>query len=689
MNDLGRDKKSFKEKSFFYKVLLRIKSRSGRRRAASLIGGAAVAGVSLWLGSGYVKASWAVWLAMFAITFISQSLFFLLCSEVGSSVFWFLKGALIAAECGGGIYASLQYCILENETGGAKPTVGLWLILWLAVPLAYLFITAVGKAIGNEYEKGKLAGRIAFALGAMFTPQLAEEKERRKGKGRWFAAAPLILFLVLSAALLAVTAFLNRYFNNMDFEAIIFTVRFAGGGVTSEMLTAGIIHAVAAVLISVYLVMQLIKSVRNKKLVVRSPDRGHSYTLTVDLKKRIIWAVTACALLAGTFAAFARQTDFIHYMDMIIHKTTIYEDYYIKPDDTVLTFPEKKRNLIYLYLESMENTYASVKNGGDMDREYMPELVELAKENVNFSNTSGLGGPSLFFSMVSYTMASTVAQTSGITMHNNFNHNISRVNDKGGKFLPNLRRLEDVLHDNGYNQLYIEGTSKNFAGYDQYVGQYEDSVIFDKTSAVDEGLVDKNSDDMWQWGVQDSRLFEIAKEKITQLSQQDKPFFVTMYTMDTHTAEGGHRCRYCDSGIENDYLAAVNCSSRQVKAFVDWVKEQPFYENTTIIMIGDHTGDEKRAKLDIDKDYTRTTFNCIINPAKEPVNEKNRVFTSLDMFPTTLSAIGVEIKGDRLGLGTDLFSGEKTLCEELGKKTYLYSIERRSEFYEKEFMYAQ
>ena len=54
------------------------------------------------------------------------------------------------------------------------------------------------------------------------------------------------------------------------------------------------------------------------------------------------------------------------------------------------------------------------------------------------------------------------------------------------------------------------------------------------------------------------------------------------------------------------------------------------------------------------------------------------------MFPTTLSAIGVEIKGDRLGLGTDLFSKTKTLCEELGTKEYINGLERSSEYYDKE-----
>ena len=37
------------------------------------------------------------------------------------------------------------------------------------------------------------------------------------------------------------------------------------------------------------------------------------------------------------------------------------------------------------------------------------------------------------------------------------------------------------------------------------------------------------------------------------------------------------------------------------------------------------------------------------------------------MFPTLLASIGVKIEGDRLGLGTNLFSGKPTLFEQNGE----------------------
>lgn len=60
---------------------------------------------------------------------------------------------------------------------------------------------------------------------------------------------------------------------------------------------------------------------------------------------------------------------------------------------------------------------------------------------------------------------------------------------------------------------------------------------------------------------------------------------------------------------------------------------------------------------------------------------KNSTFTSLDMFPTILSALGYEWGGARLGLGTDMFSGEPTLAEQLGYETLDSELAKNSKFY--------
>ncbi|MBQ4058655.1 MAG: hypothetical protein IJD40_06970 [Lachnospiraceae bacterium] len=73
--------------------------------------------------------------------------------------------------------------------------------------------------------------------------------------------------------------------------------------------------------------------------------------------------------------------DIVEYYQYVNADTTLYEDYYVDGRDVKLTFPETKRNLIYIFLESMETTYADTSFGGAMRQNYMMELTSLALEN--------------------------------------------------------------------------------------------------------------------------------------------------------------------------------------------------------------------------------------------------------------------------------------------------------------------
>ena len=82
----------------------------------------------------------------------------------------------------------------------------------------------------------------------------------------------------------------------------------------------------------------------------------------------------------------------------------------------------------------------------------------------------------------------------------------------------------------------------------------------------------------------------------------------------------------------------------------------------------------------------RKVYNCFLNAAKAPsISTEGRIFTQLDMFPTILSAMGFEIDGNRLGLGTDLFSETPTLSEELGFDYLSTQLQMQSKFYKENF----
>lgn len=623
---------------------------------------------------------------VFMIPFAAEFLFCTLIHRSERSVFWFTKWLF----CTGVPFTLIQLAssifdpnkarsYTDNFYSSFLPE---WIALWLGgTALAYIILRCAGYALSRARKKSSPTARVVYALVAMYTPQKTISRERRDGKGKWAGAVICMVMIAIAVFIATVTLFLYTVYSNMEFEAILFTITFAAGGLAWEDLVAGFALTVLFSVVTGYLCFNLLKCFMNNRLVVKDSGSEGKYTLVMNSKKRALHMILSAGLLIVSAAWFSVQTHFIHYVDMKLQSSDIYDSSYVNPDESNVVFPEKKRNLIYIFLESIENTYASRDAGGSQDENYISELTELAgdKDSVNFSNTDRLGGASVFVPAISYTQGSTVAQTSGIALNTQITQFF-----KSPEY-PKMTTLEDILHDNGYEQLYIEGSKGEFSLYDKYVGRYENSHVFDRITAAEQGYSDENADYIWKWGIEDRKLIDITKQLITDISKKDKPFFVTMYTMDTHTFECGHRCVNCNSSIENDYLASVDCTSRQISEFISWIKQQPFYENTTVILVGDHLGNQKTARVDIDEGYVRTTYNCIINPAKQPVNTKNRVFSSLDMFPTTLSAIGAEIRGDRLGLGTDLFSSTKTLCEELGEEEYKNQLERTSEYYKKVF----
>ena len=162
--------------------------------------------------------------------------------------------------------------------------------------------------------------------------------------------------------------------------------------------------------------------------------------------------------------------------------------------------------------------------------------------------------------------------------------------------------------------------------------------------------------------------------------------------MDTHT-EDGYECSKCGNEYDEQYANVIKCADNQIYDFVEWIKNANFYDNTTIIIVGDHLSMDPNFFKEIDKsDYERTTYGVIINPYFDDNSDiiKNlntkRVFNTMDMFPTTLASLGVKIEGDRLGLGTNLFSDKQTLSEMLGKEYINNELLLRSPYYEKQFL---
>lgn len=86
---------------------------------------------------------------------------------------------------------------------------------------------------------------------------------------------------------------------------------------------------------------------------------------------------------------------------------------------------------------------------------------------------------------------------------------------------------------------------------------------------------------------------------------------------------------------------------------------------------------------DVSATYDRKVYTCYINTAAEVSDpNKKREFCTMDEFPTAIAALGATIDGNRLGMGTNLFSDEETLVEKYGIDRINTEISHKSAFME-------
>jgi phosphoglycerol transferase len=347
-------------------------------------------------------------------------------------------------------------------------------------------------------------------------------------------------------------------------------------------------------------------------------------------------------------------------------------DHYVNPDDVEMTFPKKKRNLIYIYLESMEMTSTSKKNGGNFKENLIPELTSLSKKYENFSGQSNQLDGAYSMPGATWTMGGVFAQTSGLPLQTAVGQNAMYSQPS---FFPNLTTLGDILEKQDYNQTFMLGSNCNFAGRTTYFKNHGNFQIEDYKAAIKEGEIP--SDYYVFWGYEDQKLFSFSKQKLAKISASNKPFNFTMLTVDTHFPSG-YKCPLCKDEFGNQYYDVMACSSRQVASFVKWCQSQSWYKNTTIVINGDHPTMSSAYKKAVKTGYTRKTYTCYINADAKRETNNTRVYTTMDNFPTTLAALGVKIKGDRLGLGTNLFSKTPTLSEVYGYKAEKNALQHTS-----------
>ncbi|MBQ9983294.1 MAG: LTA synthase family protein [Lachnospiraceae bacterium] len=492
-------------------------------------------------------------------------------------------------------------------------------------------------------------------------------------KGAFVAMSTIVsAVLVLGIVILYAFQYFESHLGQVPFSHLMYHLHTPLGGTDVSSYTDVIIIGVVLTLLCVALYLVV-------GVILKKREMQFGYLLWGSL-------LGLSLILIGGIRAVL-HFDIIEYYEYTKASTTLYEDYYGDGRKVELTFPEEKRNLIYIFLESMEITFADVESGGAMAENYMPELTRLALDNNCFTDGNVLNG-AYHVNGATYTMGAMAAHTCGVPINTELigTDTVNSTFESENNYLPGVWSIGDVLAEQGYNQELLIGSVGDFAGRSSYFRGHGGYMVEDYKEAITKERIPADYK-VW-WGYEDKKLFDFAKEDITKLAAKGQPFNFTMLTADTHFTDG-YLCECCGGEYDEQYSNVIACSSKQVMEFIGWIQEQDFYENTTIVLAGDHlTMDSAYINNQGAAAFDRRMYFNVINAAEGKVNHNGkRTYTSLDLYPTTLSSLGVSIEGDRLGLGVDLYSDTPTLAEQYGLEYLNMELQKNSEYYTKELLY--
>ena len=502
---------------------------------------------------------------------------------------------------------------------------------------------------------------------------------------KWYIHQNICLYLIwiLFAILLVAEEYVLSSFSGITIDQLVFhmNTNLEGSNWSTflpTLIQAGLYILIAVIGCTIVTFIQkyfIKKANRYRKFNLKAKEMIKEYSLH--------FITTLCGFIAICIVLVSLADNYylIDYLAARRIDTEIYDKYYIDTATVELTFPEKKKNLVYIYMESMEMSLADESHGGGKSVNVIPELTDIALENDCFNGDTDIlnGARSLYNS--TWTIAGLVAQTSGLPL--GINHVLTNNINSISSFMPGATTLGDILEKEGYHNVFMLGSDAKFGNRDVYFKEHGNYDIDDYYWARNNNKLPDKSYYVW-WGYEDDKLFTYAKEELTSLAENDEPFALSLLTVDTHFVNG-YLCDDCPDTFTSQYSNVLACSSKKVSELVEWIEAQPWGEDTVIVLNGDHLCMDSKYYEDMPEDYERKTYTAIINSSKkEP--DTTRLYSTMDLFPTTLSAMGVTIKGDRLGLGTDLYSDTPTLLEELGENYLNYELSLNSTFYDKNIL---
>ena len=294
--------------------------------------------------------------------------------------------------------------------------------------------------------------------------------------------------------------------------------------------------------------------------------------------------------------------------------------------DKITAEAVEPKNVVHIILESFAGSFTNQQRYPNLT----PNLVKLQKEGINLTN----------FAQLNYAKYSSAG---------NF------ISSRGRMHFKNISLQDDIsitylLKKAGYTNVFMRGAHKQAGG-----------AIFNEIYSIEQGfdqyitfndLKDDKNAQVSGWGVEDSILFENALNKYKELQNKGNPFYLGLFTLDTHVGQSASK-----ECLENPYngndshiksMISVKCTDTLLTRFINQLKQLPNFKNTLIVIHADHMPYflEQQPKGTEDK-----MFGLLLNFGK--TFEQNKPVYLFDIPTTIINNVGIKTNAQFL-LGEDI-----------------------------------
>jgi phosphoglycerol transferase MdoB-like AlkP superfamily enzyme len=240
----------------------------------------------------------------------------------------------------------------------------------------------------------------------------------------------------------------------------------------------------------------------------------------------------------------------------------------------------------------------------------------------------------------------------------------------------NYRCLTDIFQKNGYTSFYLDPHFKDTSGLDEMMSQLKFEVILNAENLLGDYL--NNEKSIRPDWLTDRQMYRSLVGFLKQRSQGE-PFFLTMYSVETHAwvdvVEDGVKYRNGELNVLN----TIRNTDHAFGQFWNYYKNSKYADNTIIIFTSDHAHYYENAYVDLMKNNGENNYQklfvdripmIIHDPTSElPDTLDANYATSIDLAPSLIHLLGLPNEKNPF-LGSSIFDRGVKAYENLGIASY-------------------